>query len=638
MRDIDRLIDDLRRCHLVAIDTETTGLQPYGGDRLRGISLAYERDDGTIETHYLNVSHPGMPPDDVERVVEMLQREDLALVFHNAPFDWHFLASIRGWRRPHGPRYRDTQVLSWLHQENGSHALKVLGAIHFGLDASEEQRALQAVMRGRSQIDVYRELRADPEWKARPAAEAKAAAREIAAASKKTWQTISYDDIEAYARQDARLTYDLYQVMTTWIDARAEMGKEDVRPAIQREHDVQHVLYEMTRLGVRINVDKARRLLADTEHHIEQIKSAFLREHGVDIDKPRQVANLVYRRWGLPCHHRTNSGAPSVNRFALEALEGAHDGVDDILRYRRLAKAASTYLRPLLDLVGSDGRVHSFFSSCNTVTGRLSSSNPNLMTIPRADTLTGIRDVFEAEPGMELWEYDLLSAELRVAAAFTREHAIADALLNGRDLHNETAERIFGPNFTSLQRRLAKNLNFGYPYGIGPRKFAMYMVSGTGQSVTQCQYWAQSIGPQCGRCHVCQAAAIIDGFRRAYPSLTGMMRYLARVAERQGYLPLHVPGRYRRFRAPGIQVPSYTALNAIVQGGVAEFMKDLMLHHETVTSPYGRLVLQVHDSLVFETEPGAGRIILDRLNRLSDDLNPFGIPMPFNGKPWRDDD
>lgn len=630
MTDVHAIAMDLAHVDRVGVDTETTGLHPYSGDVLRGISLAYEI-DGEMRTHYIPVTHPDSDNVDPGPVLQALARPGLMSVYHNGIFDWHFLAQFPEFRRP--ARYRDTQILSWLHQENGQHTLKGLGSMHFGIDAAEEQKALKALFRGRSQMDVYKELRAQEEWKKRPAKEAKEAARVIAAATKKSWDTLTYDDIEAYARKDAELTLMLADVYGVWVETQAEMGREDVRPAIEREHEFQHTLFGMVRTGVRIDVDRAEAQLAAAEKRLQDIKGDHL-SAGVDIDKNRQVSDLIYDEWGVECQHFTPKGAPSVARAALEELEGAHAGVDSILEYRRLQKAVSTYYRPLLDCVGDDGRIHSAFSSTRTVTGRLSSSNPNLMNIPRGDTLVGVRDVFVAEPGLELWEYDLQQAELRVASHFCQEHGMMNAILEGRDLHDETAARVFGPQFTGLQRRLAKNLNFGFPYGIGPRKFASYMVAGTGKPVEECASWRIG-GKRCGRCHVCQSAAILDGFRKGYPDLTRMMDRLAKVAEAKGYLPLHVPGRYRRFRGPGVQVPYYTALNAIVQGGVAEFMKDIMLAQAVEDLGWGRLVLQIHDALVFEVVPGAGPKVLEYLNTLSDEINEFhGMPMPFDSKRW----
>ncbi len=628
------MVPGLRDARRVAVDTETTGLRPYGGDQLRGVSLAWEY-GGEIRSIYLPVSHPGSTNLNVHDVVtelNILQAQGARLEFHNGPFDWHFLTQ-HGMRVPRN--YRDSQVLSWLWNENGAHGLKPLSSDAFGFDAAEEQRALKRLFRGRPQLDIYKELRADPEWQMRPAAEAKAMASELSLASRRTWATLTADEIADYAAKDAHLTYQLVDLYESMIEANQDRG--DVRPAVQREHDVQHVVFDMVALGVRVDPDKAREAHAEAEARHSYIRDHFDTVYGVDLNKNVQVARLVYQEWGLPILHWTDGGAPSVNRAALEEMASTHEGVGAILEYRGLGKAMSTYFLPLIDAVGDDGRVHSSFSTARTVTGRLSSSDPNLMNIPRRDTLAGVRDVFVAEPGWELWEYDLNQAELRVSASFSKDPVLTDVLLSGRDLHNETATLVFGPGFSDLQRRVAKNINYGFPYGIGPRKLAGYMIE-KGGTVIECQPWRDKYaGPKCGICTVCQAAVILNDFRAAYPALTDTMRTAEHWAEKAEYIPLHVPGRYRRFNWPGAgrrRVPSYTAYNAIVQGGVAEYMKDVMLGLDSAVGHVARLVLQVHDSLVLEVQPGCGPAVGGLLQTLADDLNPFTLPMPFTGEPW----
>jgi len=240
--------------------------------------------------------------------------------------------------------------------------------------------------------------------------------------------------------------------------------------------------------------------------------------------------------------------------------------------------------------------------------------------------MADVRRCFVARPGYRLVEFDLKQAELRVIAGYARETVMSDALEEGRDLHSETAEAVFGPDFTPLQRRLAKNLNFGFPYGIGPEKFATYL--------------APVPTPE----EVDQAREILAGYRKAYPNLVKTMNGLGRIAERDGILPLEPPGRYRHFRGAGYMVPGYTALNAIVQGGIGEFMKDVMIawgEERPFTigpAPSPRLVLQIHDALVFEVPDGwtAGiAVVGEWLQHTADRVNPFAMRMEWDMKEWK---
>ncbi len=615
----------------LAIDTETTGLNLYAGDVLRGVSLAWRTDEGKITTRYLSFTHPGGPnlgPHVLRRLCQELARQQergVLHLYHNACFDWQVLReACSEFILPR--RFWDTQTVAWLEDENLRHGLKEQGALWFGADAKAEQRALKELRKGRSISDLYRELRAQPEYAGRGQAKAaREVARKLKPLTRKDWDTFTAEDIAAYAEQDTALTLRLYE-------RQIESDPQpDYRPAIEREFAVQRVAYRMMRTGILVDQDAVRRQREATEQEIAEIEQRWGQ---FDLNSPAQVAQFLYVECGLPCIHRTKTGNPSASREALEELEGHHPVVADLLRYRRLQKALAAYYRPLERFIGEDGRIHPSFNTTGTKTGRWSCSSPNLQTIPRGDTLVGVRDVFIAAPGMELWEYDLASAELRVIAGWSQEQDVIDALLGGRDLHAETAERIWGPNFTPLQRRVAKNIGYGWQYGIGPVKASGYLTHGTGQAPTVCDGWLWPHEPKCRACHACEAADILRRYEAAYPRMKRLRDGLAQAAEERGYLPLHVPGRFRRFRGPGYQVPYYTASNALVQGGIGELMKDVLLRAEDAIGCLGGLVLQVHDSVVVEVEEGAGPKVGMILQDILDEINPFPIRMEFDAKSW----
>jgi DNA polymerase-1 len=295
----------------------------------------------------------------------------------------------------------------------------------------------------------------------------------------------------------------------------------------------------------------------------------------------------------------------------------------------------SAYLVPLLEKRGSDGRIHSAFSSARTVTGRLASSEPNLQTIPKESTNALVRSLFVPEPGVELWEFDLSQAELRVAAGFSQDERLIHALENDIDLHSQVAAAIWhdddfdgflelleaGDVTAQKQRGIGKNINYSFQYGVGPAKLAIYLVAGTGLPVTPAV--------------VNEAATILAGYRSTYPGLTRLMNGMTRMADEHGYIPLHVPGRYRRYRGPRYRdTKTYTALNAIVQGGIGEFMKDVHLSIHGPISAYGRICLQVHDSFVMELDPGSGPVVASLLQETADAINPFRMRMLWDAKAW----
>jgi DNA polymerase-1 len=368
-------------------------------------------------------------------------------------------------------------------------------------------------------------------------------------------------------------------------------------------------------------------------------------KHNVNPRSPREVGRWLYDDLGYECQVFTKTGARSTSVAALTELAKVSEEADAMLRQRKAQKELTAYYRPLLkgsqDEKHGIATVHPHFSSTRTVTGRFSCSDPNLQTIPRDDVMGGVRKCFVPRDGYKLVEFDLNQAELRVIAGYAREQNMIDALMDPeRNLHDETAQSVFGQDYTPLQRRLAKNLNFGFPYGIGPVKFAMYLAP----VPTKCAAWDENLEwrnrpPKCGACDTCRADVVLQGYREAYPNLVSTMNGLAKYADKHGRIGVgEWPGRYRHFRGAGYRVPGYTALNAIVQGGIGEFMKDMMIEWMERCHLRGscRLVLQIHDALVFEVPENVGTSALaEWLQRTADRINPFKLPMLWEQKEWK---
>ncbi len=639
----DEMLFVVSEAPVVAVDTETTGLHPYAGDVLRGVCVATQD-----RSWYLSVTHPDSVNFPVDPFIFTLndsakqrvgERRGQEQVYAHATYDWSVLTMASEGRFNIPERHWDVQIIDWLLNENArSHTLKDIGARLFGIDAKAEQKAIKALKDGRKASDIYRELRNgdDPQWTERGTAKAaRAEAKRLAEASKKTWETFTAADLAAYGMQDARLTFDIRE----W--QLAELGdpwdaEVDVRPAIRREFRFQRALWRMIRTGIKVDPDIAARHMETAEQIILDIEARW---PDLEFSKTAKLGEYLYRDLGMRVPKRSpKTGVPSTDKESLEELEGEHPVIEDILQWRKMSKALGTYFGPLVNKTGVDGRVHSAFNQARTVTGRLSSSDPNLQNIPTSfSAIASVREVFVAAEGYELWEYDLSQAELRVAASYAKEQWLIDAIERGDDLHSIVAHSIFQPDITleqfmekleagdketKRQRGIGKNANYSFQYGVGPKKFAMYLVSGTGNPIT-----AETIQ---------QAREILDGYRAQSPALTRLMNNLGNVAGQKGWIPLHVPGRYRRYKGPGYHDrKTYTALNAIVQGGVAEFLKDIMLAVEPfVFNLGGRICLQIHDSLVMELAPGTGDLIASRLQSITDQINPFSMPMVWDTKLW----
>jgi DNA polymerase-1 len=590
----------LRRDETIAIDTETSGVALWTKDVLRGVCIGFRG-----ESFYVPVSHP----DSWNVPITSMLQDALDIcpalpLYANAPFDFRSLEAGIGLAPPLD-RYRDVQVVAWLEDENRRKALKYLGARFFGEDEAAEQKHIKELFKSETMAAAYKRFRAE--------GHSVAVAKELSktdAIPGKTWGTLTAEDIADYAAKDADLTARVYDYLL------AHREYDAIEPAVQKTHDVQSAAYRMTRRGIGVDAYKANELREDAEVRAAEIAGEF----EVSIASSKQLGTLIYDTWGLPVTETTDGGAPSTAAAVLEAMAGEHAGLDRILEYRRLCKAAQFY-GTLLQHVDVGGRVHTHFNVVGTVTGRWSSSDPNLQQIPKASTNADAKKLFVARPGYELIGFDLKSAELFVGASLAADSDMMAALTEeGRSFHKETARSVFAsedePYYT-----LAKNLNYGIPYGIGPKKFSTYIAKGLKQ--------AQSAA------HYRQARSAIDAHRAAWPVLHQAIRNCTEYADLTGRLPLGWPGRFRHFVSDTMSwpVPGYQAFNAAVQGGVAMFVNDVLLGIEAPAAELGAdVLLAVHDSLVFECPIGAGDALADLIQSVSDGLNPFRLRMLWDQK------
>lgn len=592
----------------IGIDTETTGVALWTEDVLRGVCIGFRG-----LSFYVPVSHPGgwnVP--DTAPLRRVLERCPAMPLYANAPFDFRSLEAGIGLAPPLD-RYRDVQVIAWLEDENRRKGLKYLGEVFLGADASAEQKALKALFKGKTQSELYKERRqaiGRGEIPAESAATSKVWAAEAQPATQVSWDTITAEAIAPYAAQDADLTVRVYEALLAHKEYAA------IEPAVQKTHDVQSAAYRMIRRGVGIDIDAAHGLRMEAWNRATEIHDGF----EVNIASTPQLATLLYETWGLPVTDLTDSGKPSTAAATLEAMAGAHAGLDQILEYRRLTKAAQFYAT-LIEHADAEGRVHTGFSINGTVTGRWSSREPNLQQIPKASTNRDAKGLFVAPPGMELLGFDLVSAELYVAASLANDtDMIASLSEPGRNMHKETAQAVFGSSDEPFYT-IAKNLNYGTPYGIGPTTMATYIAKGRKEKQTPA--------------HSRQAKAAIAAHRRAWPVLHAAMNNAEQYADLTGRLPLGWPGRFRHFISDSMHwpIPAYRAFNSAVQGGVAMLVNDVLLGIEGPAATLGAApVLAVHDSIVFECPAGASDELALLIQGVSDDLNPFRMRMLWDMK------
>ncbi|HLH67998.1 MAG TPA: DNA polymerase I [Candidatus Dormibacteraeota bacterium] len=352
------------------------------------------------------------------------------------------------------------------------------------------------------------------------------------------------------------------------------------------------VLAEMEVEGVAIDVPYLRAMQVELQGQLSALEARATELVGrpVNLNAPQQLARLLFEDLKLPAGKRTKTGY-STDADTLEALRDQHPVVPLILEYRQLSKLKSTYVDALPELVDpATGRVHTTFGQASTATGRLSSSNPNLMNIPiRSELGQRIRRAFRAgRSGHLLFSADYSQIELRVAAHLSRDPQLLAAFAAGHDIHTATAAKVFKVPMDQVdanQRRLAKVANFGSIYGQGEYGLSQQMgISGE------------------------EARAFLQEYWGTYPRLKEWLDEVRAQARETG---LVVSATGRRRAIPDLRSPNYQlrqaaermAVNFPVQSLAADIIKIAMvnLHREMREAGLrGRLLLQVHDELVFE--------------------------------------
>lgn len=354
------------------------------------------------------------------------------------------------------------------------------------------------------------------------------------------------------------------------------------------------VLARMERVGVGVDVAVLTSLAEETRARIADLRARIFEAADAEfnVDSPKQLGEVLFEKLGLPPSKRTKTGY-STDASVLTTLAADFAIAQLIIDYRELAKLASTYLEALPRLIAEDGRLHTTFNQTVAATGRLSSSNPNLQNIPvRTEFGRRIRAAFvPAEAGHKMVSADYSQIELRILAHLSGDEGLIEAFTSGEDFHAATAARVFGIAVDEVetgQRSRAKAVNFGIVYG----------QSAHGLSETL-------------KIERAEAQAMIDRYYAAYPRVRAFLDECVSEAHRTG-VSTTMFGRKRRI--PELRSSNYnmrgfgerTAMNHPMQGTAADIMKlamievDRRLRNEGLVS---RLVLQVHDELVFESPP-----------------------------------
>ncbi len=382
------------------------------------------------------------------------------------------------------------------------------------------------------------------------------------------------------------------------------------------------VLMGMEFQGFKIDAPYFKHLEQEFKNELHVLERQILELIGADfnLNSPKQLSEILYEKLELP-----QNKSHSTDEKSLLKILDKHPSIALILEYRELNKLFNTYTTPLLRLKDKDDKIHTTFIQTGTATGRLSSHSPNLQNIPvRSPKGLLIRKGFIASSK----EYCLLGVdysqiELRLLAHFSQDKDLMDAFLKGRDIHLETSKALFGEDLAKEKRSIAKSINFGLVYGMGSKKLSETL-----------------------NIPLNEAKSYIEAYFKRFPSIKD---YLNRMKEEilKTSKAFTLLGRYRVFDFTGVNdyiKGNYLreGVNAIFQGSASDLLKLGMLKvsERFKNNPSVRLLLQVHDELIFEIEEKNALELQQEIQRiLNDEVYPLRVPLEtsaFIAKRWNE--
>jgi DNA polymerase-1 len=568
----------LEGAELAALDTETTNIDAFRA-QLVGISLSVARACAA----YIPVGHTyaGAPEQlplalVLERLKPWLEDAERPKVGQNMKYDMHVLENYG--IRLAGVQH-DTLLQSYVLESHKSHDMDNLSERHLSLKTITYD---DVTGKGAKRIP---------------------------------FEQVGVETATEYAAEDADITLRLHRAMAPQVEGDENMCRiyRDI------EMPVMTVLARIERNGVLLDVKLLGELSREFGGKMLEVEAKAHEQAGqpFNLNSPRQIQEILFDKNKLPVLKKTPSGTPSTDEDVLAQLALDHPLPKLILEYRGLSKLKSTYTDKLADMINpATGRVHTCYSQAVAVTGRLSSSEPNLQNIPiRTTEGRRIREAFIPDAGSQIVSADYSQIELRIMAHISRDESLLKAFAEGRDIHRATASEVFGippDELSGEQRRYAKAINFGLIYGMSA--FGLSKQLDIERSAAQ-QY--------------------MDRYFARYPGVAAYMQRTREMARRDGYVET-VFGRrlwlqeIRSGSPMRRQAAERAAINAPMQGTAADLIKLAMIQVQRWLETEGlqsKLIMQVHDELVLEVPHGElGRIRVE-LPKLMTGVAELAVPL-----------
>ena len=573
----DRWLAKIEAAPLTAIDTETTSLDEMVA-QIVGISVSV----APGEAAYIPLRHEGpdapeqLPLDEVlAKLKPWLENPAKPKLGQHIKYDRHVFANhgieVRGYAH-------DTMLQSYVLEVHKPHGLSSLAERHLG----------------RSGI-TYEELCGK-------------GAHQIPFAQ------VAVDKAAEYSCEDSEQTLCVHQALWPQIEAKAQLAF-----IYQLEIDSSEALYRIERNGVLIDAPTLAAQSHELGQRILQLEQDAYAIAGqpFNLASPKQLGEIFFDKLGMPVIKKTATGARSTDEEVLEKLAEDYPLPAKLLEHRSLSKLKGTYTDKLAQLaLPRTGRVHTHYAQAVAVTGRLSSNDPNLQNIPiRTAEGRKVREAFVAAPGHLIASADYSQIELRIMAHLSGDPALLKAFHEGLDVHRATAAEVFGitpAEVSSEQRRYAKTINFGLIYGMGT--FGL----------------AKSLGIENAA-----AKTYIDRYFARFAGVKQYMDDTRELAKRQGYVQT-VFGRQlvlpdiQNAKGAKLAALERQAINAPMQGTAADLIKLAMVAVQHALDAQGkatRMIMQVHDELVFEVPEAEVDWLRAEIPRLMASVAELAVPL-----------
>jgi DNA polymerase-1 len=588
-KELSEVCAQVREAGVMCVDLETTGLHPYDAELL-GVALSWREGEACyipLDHFYLGV--PVQLPAEIvwRHLGPLLADPELPKIAQNLKYEHKLFTrrglKVEGWRG-------DPMLMA--HLLDPSRA-------SFGLDAltrdllGHENLTFEEVAGKRGPEDRF--------------------------------SAVDLERATAYAGEDADVTLRLANLLKPRLASQPDLW----RLFNEVELPLSVVLAEMELEGVLVDAERLKAQSAALLEQLKQLEASVYEQVGYsfNLDSPQQLGKALFETLGLTNKKKTEKGKLSTRHEELVRLEGEHPVITELLTYRHLAKLRNTYLEALPKLIHpKTGRVHTSFKQTGTVTGRLSSNDPNLQNIPqRTPEGRKVREAFIARPGYKLISADYSQVELRLLAHFAQAHEMIKAFIEGVDVHAQTASDVFHVplnEVTPAQRSSAKGINFGLMYGMGARKLsetikvpvseAKEMISAYFERYGAVQRYMQE-AVEDARLHA--AATTLLGRRRPLSEVNSSNRGKQAAAER-------------------------LAVNTPIQGTAADIIKLAMVRlHQRLKAEglKAQLLLTVHDELVLEAPEDEAERVAELTREAMEGAMSLSVPLRVDlgvGESW----